>query len=388
MYSRNEILVVVGSVVLRSAISLCLPGVSKTLQSSIQLSTLMTSHASLLEGIYLQELGLDPYDGGLVHQAPLLVSLMSQLQGTYDLLYPLIDAYIVITLIKLSKAKNLKLAPWIVGASYAFNPIAVLANQAKSSMIFTNASIVSALYYAVEGYASLSALWIAIASYLSYTPVFLIIPLTKVVARAGNVLNFISVLILSVGLLIGASYQITGDWKFLNSTYMTVISFSKIAPNMGLWWYFFTEMFEFFIPFYTMVFSLYNVAFVVPIALKIEGLFAFVMTIGWLNFSKPYPELTDLPVYLSLLLILEPCFPYLGYVLLSALLFLHSIILAPIFYHLWIDLGSGNSNFFYAITLAYSLAMATTIGDFLWAYVQMSYHDDHPEEKNVKLSQL
>lgn len=382
----NEQLVVAGSLLLRGVISLVLPEVSKTLQSSPLLSTLITSHASLLEGIFLQEHGLDLYDGGVVHQSPLLVFAMGQLQGTYDLLYPLIDAYVTFILIKFAQRQKLKVSPWIVGATFAFNPIAVLANQAKSSMVFTNAALISALYHASAGHVSLSAACVAVASYLNYTPVFLIFPLGKAAVKTGNLFRFISMVTLSISVLIGVSYQITGDWKFLCSTYGTVITFGKIAPNMGLWWYFFTEMFEFFIPFYTEVFTLYNVAFVIPLTIKLDGIFAFIMTLGWLNFSKPYPELTDLPLYLSLLFLLESYFSYLEYVVVYMLLFLHSIILAPIFFHLWIDLGSGNSNFFYAITLSYSLGTAATIADFTWAYMQKQYHEQH--NTTVKLAQI
>lgn len=386
--NSKEQLVLLGCLLLRLGISSLLPTLSKSLETSVQLSTLITSHRSLLEGIFLQEHSLDVYDGGLVHQSPLFVALMASLQPYFGLIYPLIDVMITFTLIRLAKVLKLSISPWIVGASYAFNPIAVLSNQAKSGIIFANASILDSLLCATEGSVVLSAIWIAIASYLNYTPLFLIVPLTKVVSKKGNILSFLTVFILSIGVLLGSSYLLTGDWKFLHATYGTIITFGKIAPNMGLWWYFFTEMFEFFIPFYTAVFSLYNISFIIPITIKLEGVYAFIMCIGWLNFGKPYPELTDLPVYLSLLLLLQPYFKYLVNDLIYALLFLHSIILAPIFYHLWIDLGSGNSNFFYAITLVYSLAMATTIGDFIWAYMQKSYHDENNLEQNVKLSQI
>jgi phosphatidylinositol glycan class U len=386
--NREEQLVVLGSIALRGAISLLLPEVSKTLQSSILLSTLITSHGSLLEGIFLQEQGLDIYDGGVVHQSPLLIYTMAQLQGTFGLVYPLVDAYISYILIRFAYRLKLKIPAWVIGASYAFNPIAVLSNQAKSSMVFSNACIISALYFGTSGNTSLSAIWISIAAYLSYTPVFLIIPLSKAVAKSGNVLNFVSMVVLTLSVLIGLSYSLTGDWTFIYSQYGTVITFSKIAPNIGLWWYFFTEMFKFFIPFYTAVFSLYNVSFVVPITMKLDGLFAFIMSLGWLNFGKPYPELTDLPLYWSLLLLLQPYFQYLNHVLVYALLFLHSIILAPIFYHLWIDLGSGNSNFFFAINLVYSLAVAATIGDFIWAYLQKKYYDAHQGQENKKVTQI
>ena len=42
-------------------------------------------------------------------------------------------------------------------------------------------------------------------------------------------------------------------------------------------------------------------------------------------------------------------------------MFIISIILGPVFYHLWTSTGSINSNFYFAITLVYSLAQVGTV---------------------------
>jgi phosphatidylinositol glycan class U len=148
-------------------------------------------------------------------------------------------------------------------------------------------------------------------------------------------------------------------------------------------------MFDFFIPFYIAVFNIYYVSLIMPLSLRLNGTFAYILTIGWLNFTKPYPELGDLSLYLTLLLLLQPVFKYLSYFIISTLLLLVSIVLAPIFYHLWIDLGSGNSNFFYAITLSYSLGIASTVADFAWGYLVQEYHELN-QDKNVnkKITQI
>lgn len=374
---------------LRTAPFVALPQLTTSLQGAVEFSTLISSWRALQEAIFLYENGMNVYDGGVVHHPPLLVLAMDILSPAYALLYPLLDAYVTYTLILLAKKLKIGIKPWIIGLAFAANPISVLANNGLSTMNITNAVIITGLYQAVNANAVLSAFMIAIAGYLSYTPIFLALPLCKVVSeRGGSMAVYCASLVATLITLFGLSYQVTGDWKFLNATYGTIITFSKIAPNLGLWWYFFTEMFSFFIPFYTLVFNLFNIAFIAPLTINTEGVIAFIMSLGCLNFGKPYPELTDLPLYLSFLLLLQPYFKYLGYPLIYVLLFVHSIILSPIFYHLWIDLGSGNANFFYAITLVYSLGVAATVSDFLWAYFQKAYYDEHPEHAGKKLSQF
>lgn len=67
------------------------------------------------------------------------------------------------------------------------------------------------------------------------------------------------------------------------------------------------------------------------------------------------------------------------YGFLVANIFLYSSVLAPIFWHLWIYAGSGNANFFYAITLVYNLGQALLIVDLIYAILRREYDIAHPE---------
>ena len=75
------------------------------------------------------------------------------------------------------------------------------------------------------------------------------------------------------------------------------------------------------------------------------------------------------------------------YPMFTALLFLHGILLSPLFYHLWIDLGSGNSNFFYAISLVYALALGLLITDIMWGVIRLEYDGGKPNYTR-KLTQV
>lgn len=383
--------------VIRFSIFIIAPSITHSLEESIEFSTLITSYKSLKEGLFLYSNNINPYDGGVVHHQPILILFYEYFKDFDQLLYSILDTFIVHLLINISskistKNESIFLKPWVVGIIYALNPLAVLSTLSKSTVLFQNLFLALALDSVLSNNILLTAVSIASASYLSFHPIFLTIPLTKLIyqntGKSSDVVQFVILSVISLGGLLGSSYYILGqDWKFLESTYGTILKFNKIAPNLGLWWYYFTEMFEFFIPFYNTVFNLYNVAFIVPFTIRLNGIFAFILSWGWLIFSKSYPSLGDLSLYLSFLFLLKPVFPYLRYPVISILLLLHTIILSPIFYHLWIDLGSGNSNFFYAITLVYSLGIISTIVDFTWGYLRYEYDSGEPNP-NLKITQI
>lgn len=389
--------VIILAFVIRFTIFLIAPSITNSLEESIEFSTLITSYKSLKEGLFLYSRNINPYDGGVVHHQPLLILFYKYVKDFDQLVYSILDTFIVYLLISITskistKNESIFLKPWVVGLIYALNPLAVLSTLSKSTVLFQNLFLALTLDSVLSNNIFLTSLSIASASYLSFHPIFLTIPLTKLIyqntGKSSDVVQFIVLLVGSISALLGSSYYILGqDWKFLESTYGTILKFNKIAPNLGIWWYYFTEMFEFFIPFYNAVFNLYNVAFVLPLTIRLNGIFAFILSWGWLIFSKSYPSLGDLSLYLSFLFLLKPVFPYLRYPLISILLLLHTIILSPIFYHLWIDLGSGNSNFFYAITLVYSLGIVSTLVDFTWGYLRYEYDSGEPNP-NLKITQI
>ena len=55
------------------------------------------------------------------------------------------------------------------------------------------------------------------------------------------------------------------------------------------------------------------------------------------------------------------------YPFLSAATLAYAAFLGPAFYYFWIYAGSGNANFFYAITLVWSLGLSIVVVDLLWA---------------------
>ncbi|AMD20397.1 HDL347Wp [Eremothecium sinecaudum] len=389
---KRNIQVVVACIASRLLVSMLFPSLRQQLDKAVEFSTPVTSFRSLKEGIFLLQNGLPVYNGGVVHHTPLLVALMSIVNGEMliSLVYAAMDAIIAYQLIMISKLfkQQLKLENWVPGALYVVNPLVLLSCVSRSTVIFTNLAISTAVLSALKGDVLTASVAVAIAGYLSFYALFLIIPLLFVLKK-DRILSVL-IMVATLATFLYTSYKINRDnWNYLKSCYGVLITFSKLMPNLGLWWYFFVEMFEFFIPFFKAVFNIFAISFITPFSLRFykQPFYAFLLCLGWLTLTKSYPTLGEGGFFLSFIPFFKPLFVYLRYSIISTLLFIHAIILSPIFYHLWVDLGSGNSNFFYAISLVYSLALASVIVDLCWSMLRIEYDKGKPN-LNLQLTQL
>ncbi|CAG99254.1 GPI-anchor transamidase subunit GAB1 [Kluyveromyces lactis] len=377
----------------RLAVSYLFPSLQQQLDRTVEFSTPVTSYRSLQEGAYLLLHNLPIYDGGVVHHVPLLVALMAfvqQAEFLMPVLFAAMDTLIAYQLMQIAKIyqRQLQIPSYIPGVVYAVNPLVLLSCVSQSTCLFVNLSISTSLLFALSRQFSLSAICIALAGYLSPYAYLLLIPLAGICGSNSFGLVVKCTLVSIVLQLI--SFKLNNDnWNYLTSTYWILITFSKIRPNLGLWWYFFIEMFEFFIPFFKSVFNIFVVSFIPPFTIRFnqQSFYAFVLCLGWITLTKSYPTLGDGGFFLSFIPFFKPIFGYLRYPVISTLLFIHAIILSPIFYYLWIGLGSGNSNFFYAISLVYALAISSVIVDLTWAMLRIEYDSGKPN-LSLKLTQI
>ncbi|RUS14551.1 GPI transamidase-like protein component PIG-U [Endogone sp. FLAS-F59071] len=364
----------------------------------------------MTEGLYLFQSHVPPYDGGVFHQSPILLALFQLLNFLPPLAVPVMYALTDLTIAwlltditakkqaiyeskpKLAVENGQKgIAPWTVGALYLFNPLSILSCVSKSTIIFTNASVVFAVYYALKGDKSLGMFWVAMASYLSFYPAMLIIPVTLIIANwsANEKATSKKVIVLSCVLLyttwlaalLYLSYMLVGSWNFLPATYGVIVFLSDLTPNVGLFWYFFIEMFDQFRAFFLVVFQLHAFIFAAPLSIKLieHPIFVIFILCGIMGIFKSYPSIGDAALYLGFLPIHDELFKYTRYGFLTTNLFLYASALGPIFWHLWIYAGSGNANFFYAITLVYNIGQILLLIDTMYAMLRRSFDAAHPE---------
>ncbi|XP_024383884.1 uncharacterized protein [Physcomitrium patens] len=306
---------------------------------------------------------------------------------------------------------------------YLFNPFTIAVCVGGSTSSIENMLIILSLYGAAAGKVPLAGFGWAMATHLSMYPVFLIIPiyylltngldsppnklfeLAKSVEPAAkedschgkdandsylqsskssskglqttpmlssrrkwvvisklvfwSAISWVCILRLCKVALLGRSSLIT-MWL---ETHKYMLTVDDLTPNLGLFWYFFTEVFDFFRNFFLMVFHA-NIAFMVPpltIRLRHRPIFlAFILT-AICSMIKSYPTVGDAALYIGLMALCvhelsELKYFYLllnGYILIS--------VLGPVMYNLWIFRGTGNANFYFATNLVYATLQTVLI---------------------------
>ncbi len=254
---------------------------------------------------------------------------------------------------------------------------------------------------ALAGASFTSMFALAFASYQSMYPILLLPPLAilcydrrrlaKITeSPVGFLMSTIPVIAGSIYALLYMSFQITGSWEFLSSTYGVQLLLPDLTPNVGLWWYFFIEMFDSFRAFFLGVFWLHLSSYVggLTIRLRRQPLFVITTLLGIFAVFKPYPSISDTSLYLAMLPLYRHVFPLMRYTFLALATILYATFLGPAFYYLWIYAGSGNANFFYAITLVWTLGLSTLLADSLYAVLRDEWEVERPEMKGKEIRQL
>lgn len=111
--------------------------------------------------------------------------------------------------------------------------------------------------------------------------------------------------------LLYSSNLLTGSWQFLMSTYGTLLLLPDLTPNVGLWWYFFIEMFDSFREFFLGVFWLHMISYGPGFSIRFrkQPLFAAVALTGVIAIFQPYPSVADSALFLGLLPLYRHIFP-------------------------------------------------------------------------------
>ena len=193
-----------------------------------------------------------------------------------------------------------------------------------------------------------------------------------------------------VSTLFTISYLLTGSWEFLASTYGIQLTLNDLAPNVGLWWYFFIEMFDSFRSFFLGVFWLHLSSYVGGLSIRIRSqpLAAIAILLGIFSIFKPYPSIADISLSLAVVPLFRHVFPLMRYTFFAASTILYSAFLGPAFYYLWIYAGSGNANFFYAITLVWSLGQSLLVSDLTFAILRDEWEVERPEMVGKEIRQI
>lgn len=243
-----------------------------------------------------------------------------------------------------SPRKDMRRSGTTVAAAYLFNPFTILTCLARPTSVFTHTLILEATARAASGATITCLLALALASYLSLYPLLLLPPLLMLChdsqgsrteagphspaprsktpsgkdgtdPRDTGAVNFAvtytGVFATALAVLLLFSRAFTGSWNFLFTHYLHMLLMPTLTPNVGLWWYFFTEMFDSFREFFLAVFWLHVLAYMPALCIRLrrQPLFVVCAILGVVSIYAPYPAAGDAGLFLSVLGLFRHTFP-------------------------------------------------------------------------------
>ncbi|KAJ8521833.1 hypothetical protein ONZ45_g1512 [Pleurotus djamor] len=321
------------------AITICklllyLTGVSDTLAHDQQLSSPLTSYFHLREGVHLFKNGADPYDGGSFHHSPLLLALFGTVIPPSKVaayaFWCLCDAMAAGALVSIWHSRqrvSLSSRDTLIALTYLLNPYLLLPSLALSTSTIDNTLTLFAIKYACQGRRAASLLCLALVIHMSPSMVLILAPTLLVLisdphshlaspqpfqSPLKRAIPLLGQFLLYFVALTAASSLAAGNISWILQTWGVNFTLPDLSPNPGMWWYFFTEMFDHFRPFFLMVFSVHLLIYIAPVCLKFQHdpLYAAFLLLGVIGTFKSYLTLSDPGLFLSMISLFPETYPY------------------------------------------------------------------------------
>ena len=274
----------------------------------------------------------------------------------------------------LANLTSLVTLPRIMTLAYLLNPYTIASCAGLTTTVWSNLLLSCFLFCLLTERTSLASVSLALASYQSLYPALLVVPLCLTQSRHVVISSLLTFTTTLAALLL-LSKEIAGDWQFLNSVYGFILTVPELTPNMGIFWYFFTEMFDHFRLFFICTFQFNLVLYVAPLSIKFprQPLLLSVILIGLTAVFKSFPGLGDVGFFLALLPLFSNLLHFMKQTFIVICMLIFTSVLAPIAWQLWIYNNSANANYYFAINLAYSTAQIFLITDLLFGHVKREF---------------
>ncbi|GMH88038.1 hypothetical protein TrST_g11110 [Triparma strigata] len=285
----------------------------------------------------------------------------------------------------------------LVAAAYFVNPLstAVPSTQPLSNFLVL-LSIMFALRPSRNIPASMSVL--ALATYVTWWPIGLLAPLLcclsqpadppessnpspssrrPKLAPAGTVILGLTAFASAMGLLLAVSSWTVSpshptSWEWIHHSYYHWATFQDLTPNVGLYWYFFAQIFSRFRTYFLVTFNVLPFLLVAPILIRLKEIpvAAIVSLVSLFNILAPYPTFGSVTFSFLLMLSCPRSVVRLRFISMFCLIALPvpSVLLVA-FWRLWAIKESGNGNYVYFQQLAYTVFAGLIALDFLSASV-------------------
>ncbi|TMW64776.1 hypothetical protein Poli38472_011656 [Pythium oligandrum] len=389
-------------------------GVQSTLSARPELVTAVSSFRRVQEAVFLYETQGSPYAGDVFHQPPLVFAAFYPILSLPDkfqyaaacAFFIAVDLLIAWGLVRLcerthelgeaqvpthdgdeiwlnkvpmSPVFSDKHLPHTVAFIYLFNPYSLASSVAMATTSLTHLTVLYSLVFAASGALVAATLCLATATYLSVYPALLVVPVAVMLrashpARANRspflaISSTVQLLVVWLAALLYLSKSLGGDWEFIEETYVWVAKYSDLTPNVGVFWYFFIEVFDRFIPYFLLVLHIHPLIYVAPMYLRLSHrpqVYACVL-FGIASLFQAYPSFGDFGFFLVMMAVHPKTIMTIKYRYVYVLGLAVATCMLPVMWFLWLFPASGNANFFYNQTLVYQIFNSQVITAFVGA---------------------
>ncbi|XP_071429216.1 phosphatidylinositol glycan anchor biosynthesis class U protein isoform X2 [Pithys albifrons albifrons] len=343
------VLVVLAAVTVRAA--LFRSSLAAFIAERVEVASPLNAWKRVVEGLALLDLGVSPYSGAVFHETPLIIYLFHFLIEYAELVFMITDVLTAVAL--------------------------YLAIQDFNKVVFKKQKLLIEL----DKYAPDVAELIQTPVEMHYIPLkrqFIPIKL-KSKSFWLYTMQYASLYLCSLVVIICLSFFLLNSWDFIPSVYGFILSVPDLTPNIGLFWYFFAEMFEHFSLFFVCVFQINVFFYTIPLAIKLKEhpLFFMFVQIAIISIFKSYPTVGDIALYMAFLPVWSHLYRFLRNIFILSCVLIFCSFLFPVLWHLWIYAGSANSNFYYAITLTFNIGQILLISDYFYAFLRREYYLTH-----------
>ncbi|XP_043499069.1 phosphatidylinositol glycan anchor biosynthesis class U protein [Polistes fuscatus] len=399
-------------------------GYQKVISERVEVSTALNSWKRVTEGVYLHNNGIDPYSGDLFHETPICLYVFDIIQRHFpwyilcllfvvtDLMTALCLAYVGNSYANSRRSKKDEdkteevsqekdndtstmendVALYVLMA-YLFNPYIILNCVGFTTTVFSNLLNSIALVAMVRHSIFWSCISIALLTLQNLYPISLLVPIAIYICKdksKKSIKSTIFILIITFvsmfTLLLGICYYIMNSWSFLWNIFGFILLVPDLRPNIGLYWYFLTEMFEHFRSLFIASFQInVSLLYIVPLALRLRHepvLLAF-SYLAIMTIFKSYPCVGDVGFYVSLLPFWMHLFQHMQQGFIIGCFILVCTGFAPIVWHQWIYARSANANFYFGVTLAFAVAQIFLLTDILFASVKHEFASRNNINKDI-----
>ncbi|XP_065270807.1 phosphatidylinositol glycan anchor biosynthesis class U protein [Emys orbicularis] len=387
----------------------------------VEVASPLNAWKRVVEGLALLDLGVSPYSGDVFHETPLIIYLFHFLIEYSELVFMITDVLTAVALylavqdfnkVVFKKQKllmeldqyasdvaelirtpmEMHYIPLKVALFYLLNPYTVMSCVAKSTCAINNTVIAFFILTTIKGSTLLSAIFLALATYQSLYPLTLFAPALLYLLQRQFIpvklkskgfwlyaTQYAALYLCSLVVIVCLSFFLLNSWDFIPSVYGFILSVPDLTPNIGLFWYFFAEMFDHFSLFFVCVFQINVFFYTIPLAVKLKEhpIFFLFVQLAVISIFKSYPTVGDVALYMAFLPLWSHLYRFLRNIFILSCVLIACSLLFPVLWHLWIYAGSANSNFYYAITLTFNVGQILLISDYFYAFLRREYYLTH-----------